>query len=151
MTKQTISFSVPFVKPKKRPEHTYKNGRWITYTPNETKEFEAQIALLYTLARGKLCKKEVSVEVDIQIQRHHKKLVGEVDNLGGWRTCDVDNVAKLVLDALNGVAYPDDRQVQRLNVCKLPLAKGTKDDDFMRVEISFEEKDGTVSEPQLKG
>jgi len=32
---------------------------------------------------------------------------------------DVDNMAKLVLDALNGVAYLDDKQVCKLLACKL--------------------------------
>jgi Holliday junction resolvase RusA-like endonuclease len=32
--------------------------------------------------------------------------------------CDVDNAAKAVLDALNGVAWEDDSQVQRLVVEK---------------------------------
>jgi len=37
-----------------------------------------------------------------------------------WRikTPDVDNLAKLVLDALNGIAYHDDKQVAALLACK---------------------------------
>jgi Holliday junction resolvase RusA-like endonuclease len=31
---------------------------------------------------------------------------------------DLDNIAKVCLDALNGVAYPDDKQISSLVVCK---------------------------------
>lgn len=31
---------------------------------------------------------------------------------------DTDNIAKIVLDALNGLAYPDDKQVVELQVLK---------------------------------
>lgn len=37
----------------------------------------------------------------------------------GGKECDVDNLAKSMLDGLNGVAYDDDRQVQKLTVQKL--------------------------------
>lgn len=36
---------------------------------------------------------------------------------------DVDNVAKLVMDALNGVAYMDDKQVTELQVRRLQYCK----------------------------
>jgi len=35
-------------------------------------------------------------------------------------TADASNLCKLVEDALNGVAYPDDRLVQMLVVRKIP-------------------------------
>jgi Holliday junction resolvase RusA-like endonuclease len=31
---------------------------------------------------------------------------------------DLDNIAKIVLDSLNGIAYNDDRQIVQLEVCK---------------------------------
>jgi Holliday junction resolvase RusA-like endonuclease len=35
------------------------------------------------------------------------------------KKCDADNLAKAVLDALNGIAYYDDSQVCELSVSKL--------------------------------
>lgn len=37
---------------------------------------------------------------------------------------DADNIAKLVLDALNGLAYADDKQVIGLMVCKMFRVRG---------------------------
>ena len=37
---------------------------------------------------------------------------------------DADNIAKLVLDACNGIVYLDDRQVAHLEVQKLRAAQG---------------------------
>lgn len=45
-----------------------------------------------------------------------KKIASEPDTVKP----DVDNIAKTVLDALNGVAYADDSQVVRLVVNKFP-------------------------------
>lgn len=39
---------------------------------------------------------------------------------------DADNIAKLVMDALNGVAYEDDSQVVALLVLKLPRRRGNE-------------------------
>lgn len=36
----------------------------------------------------------------------------------GGKECDVDNLAKSMLDGLNGIAYDDDRQVQKITVQK---------------------------------
>jgi len=43
---------------------------------------------------------------------------------------DIDNLAKLVLDALNGVLYTDDKLV-----CKLTAAKRWSDKDKITIEI----------------
>lgn len=46
---------------------------------------------------------------------------------------DCDNVAKLVLDALNGIAWTDDKQVFELHVVKHPRER--RADELMRVVI----------------
>lgn len=46
---------------------------------------------------------------------------------------DADNVVKLVLDALNGVAWRDDGQVFECHVVKHPRER--RDEDLMRVTI----------------
>ena len=48
------------------------------------------------------------------------------------RVADLDNIAKLVQDALNGYAYEDDKQIRKLDV------EGFEDaGDNARVEVSF--------------
>nr|DAN73502.1 MAG TPA: Endodeoxyribonuclease RusA [Caudoviricetes sp.] len=57
-----------------------------------------------------------------------KRLLAELDTAKP----DIDNVTKAVLDALNGVAYDDDKQVVSLRVTKLPR---TRQESFLRVTI----------------
>lgn len=46
---------------------------------------------------------------------------------------DVDNIGKVVLDALNGVAYLDDKQVTLLRVRKMPRVRGM--DERIRITV----------------
>lgn len=45
---------------------------------------------------------------------------------------DVDNIAKIILDALNGIAYEDDKQVIELSVIK----RYTEDKERVEIELS---------------
>ena len=54
---------------------------------------------------------------------------------------DLDNIAKTILDALNGVAYKDDKQVQELHV-----AKKYSDTDYDYVEVSIGDVVGTIED-----
>jgi len=54
-------------------------------------------------ATGALRRDPPSTELDVFIDYFHL----------GERRMDMDNIAKCILDALNGVAYVDDRQVRR--------------------------------------
>ena len=47
---------------------------------------------------------------------------------------DADNIAKAVCDALNGIAYKDDKQINCLTVDKV-----WADDEIERIEIDVEE------------
>lgn len=49
---------------------------------------------------------------------------------------DLDNYAKAVMDALNGVAYKDDSQIVELRVEKKPRRKTYVDCDIMIVRIT---------------
>jgi len=52
---------------------------------------------------------------------------------------DVDNIAKAVMDALNGVAYDDDKQVTRLTIIKEQREKQRKR-EHMRVYVGAVER-----------
>lgn len=47
---------------------------------------------------------------------------------------DCDNIAKIILDALNGIAYQDDRQINCLLIHKKYV---DSDDDPSRVEVTI--------------
>ena len=51
--------------------------------------------------------KETKIALDVRFYQKDK------------RRFDIDNVCKITLDALNGVAYDDDSQVQRLHAEKM--------------------------------
>lgn len=76
-----------------------------TYTPTQTKQAEQVIAYSYKQLRVPSFQHQVIVTIDFYN--------------GNRRRRDIDNMAKLVLDALNGVAYADDYQVVGLNLRKI--------------------------------
>ena len=125
-----ISFSVPFVKGKARPR--FSNGR--AYTPKGTKEAERQIESAYRRACrdafGALQTASGGVPVLIEIWTTRNVLSGfrrrDGDSHDDLQKPDADNIAKLVLDALNGVAYEDDSQVVGLFVAKGTRVRGNK-------------------------
>lgn len=87
-----------------------RKGR--VYTPKATHEYEDSLAVQYT---GPLY--EGPIEVHIRFERDHQ--VVTIRELGSWENNsklqgDLDNYIKSTLDALNGVAYTDDKLVKVL-------------------------------------
>lgn len=84
------------------------------YTPKATKKYEADIANLY---KGPLFEDEFlsmklrftkeGTEMLIEPLQTNDKVKQPASRLTG----DIDNYAKSLLDALNGVAYKDDKQI----------------------------------------
>lgn len=115
---RTIDFDVPLVRGKGRVRFVRQTGR--TYTPDTTAEAMEQVRAAYVArARGETAPKGAPVMVEIDTFRslpksRPKKVTHEPDVFKP----DADNVAKLVLDALNGTAWHDDTQVTHLVVQK---------------------------------
>ena len=61
-----------------------------------------------------------------------KKKREELLGTGYAKKSDVDNIAKIVLDSLNNIAYKDDKQVTKLKVTKSYAAT-----DYIEVEIKY--------------
>lgn len=110
---------------KARPRAAMRNGRTVVYTPKETKQYERQIALAY-LASGKAMYKRgshVVIEITAYMPipasaskiKRQKMLKNEIAPAA---KPDLDNIAKIVLDGLNGVAYEDDAQIAELSAVK---------------------------------
>lgn len=111
------------VQAKQRPKF---NGRF-AYTPKETVEYENLVKLQYQLQCGNYRYAD-DVPLVVAIFAHLEP-PQSASNIKKTRMLnqeeyplkkpDVDNVAKIILDALNGIAYRDDKQVVTLIVKKL--------------------------------
>lgn len=118
---------VPEVVGKQRPRATVAMGHARVYTPNRTRLFEARVRKAWIEQVGeRFAGWKGPVAVDVLVSRELAK-----SNPKHWagrqdiQAPDADNVLKAVLDALNGLAYKDDRSITKLQVQKLPrLPKG---------------------------
>lgn len=106
-------------KGKERPRFT-KNGH--VYTPESTRIYEEEIKIRYKEKyKNEMLDGKIAVEVFINKKpasylgiRKYNKLLGKYCNIKP----DTDNVVKAVLDALNGIAYADDKNVVELYAVK---------------------------------
>lgn len=114
-----------------RPRHA-RSGQ--TYMPRAYLDYKEALGWAYRAAGGGfLGDGPVSVHIDIMraLPKSRPKRVESEPDLG---KPDLDNVAKAVLDALNGVAYADDAQVVSLVVNKLPRER--RETDALRVRVA---------------
>lgn len=107
-------------KGKARPRVT-KAG--ITYTPQETVNYENWVKLCYRTQTKTTFEGEVHARIDayFQIPKSTSKKKAELmeeKEIRPTKKPDVDNIAKIILDSLNGIAYKDDSQVVSCLVCK---------------------------------
>lgn len=106
--------------PKGRPRFT-KSGH--TYTPKKTLDFENLIKAEFLKKYGFVEPTEKAIQIEIQfgfeIPKSYSKVKRqEALTIGHLKKPDLDNLAKAVLDALNGLAYKDDSQIVGLNLLK---------------------------------
>lgn len=95
-----MKVSIPLAPtPKERPRF----GRR-AYTPRKTQDAEAVIGWYWRMKGGKPLKGPVSIKLWFYMANR--------------RRTDWDNLAKLVCDALNGLAYEDDSQIMEAHVFK---------------------------------
>lgn len=104
---------------KARPRFSRKSG--VVYTPAKTAKYEKAIAKAYVDTGGKCipadCYVSVTVCAFFPIPKSYskKKRKACIDrDLRPDKKPDMDNILKAVLDALNKVAYEDDKQVVEL-------------------------------------
>ncbi len=118
-----LQFIVPG-EPQGKGRPRFGNGR--TYTPAKTVAYEQLIARTAAEAMRHLpyeltalpCYVRVDVYKGVPKSWTQAKRARALDALEIPGKPDLDNVAKGVLDAMNGVAYVDDTQVVRLLVQK---------------------------------
>lgn len=127
------TITVPFVRGKGRVRFVKQTGR--TYTPDKTAEAMA----LIRAAWGDRPKAPSGVPVRVIIETTRplpKSTPKKVDSAPDIVKPDADNIAKLVLDALNGVAWTDDTQVASLAVMKYARARGASESTIVTVSWS---------------
>ena len=132
--KKRISFTIEGEPTGKgRPRH----GKYKTYTPHKTKAVENNIAYFYKVNIGHYFEGYVKIKLDLyysiaKSDSKKKKLMKLNNELRPNKKPDIDNVVKLVADALNEVAYKDDTQIIELECRKFYS-------DIPRIEITIED------------
>lgn len=114
-------------------------GKYGTYTPYKTKNYENWIRTLfiqnYPLMKPLESPLKVSIVLNVDIPTSISKKKQEEMRKGlilPTKKPDVDNVAKSILDALNKIAYRDDKQIISLEIKKQYA-------DITNAEIEIEE------------
>ena len=100
-------------------------SRYGTYTPEKTKNYEEYVKLCYInkynisqTPTEKPLKVKITAFFEVPTSYSNKKkkeLIGQPHA----KKPDIDNISKIILDALNGLAYKDDNQIVELEVKKL--------------------------------
>lgn len=119
-----ITFTIPGKpQPKQRPRVT---KRGITYTPKETLLYEAQVA--EAAQKSELLPQsptenplKLILWCYMPIPKSWSKGKQEEARRGKifpTSRPDIDNLAKIIMDALNGIAYKDDAQIVQLVINK---------------------------------
>lgn len=120
-----VLFSIPGQpKGKGRPKFSRRGNFVKTYTPEETASYENLVKLMY----DKYCNNQMlegAIRADIvgyfpipaSTSKKRAKMMEE-GKIRYTKKIDCDNLAKVVLDALNNIAYKDDSQVCELIVIK---------------------------------
>ncbi len=111
---------------KGRPRFTINQGYVHTYTPKSTSDYEDLVRDCYALqCRDIYFDKDSAIGVNITgyfappaSASKKVKLAMLSGSIQHTKKIDCDNLAKIILDSLNGLAYHDDRQIVDLRVQK---------------------------------
>lgn len=123
-----ITFTIPGEpKSKGRPRFSTRGGFVKTYTDSQTASYEnlAKLCCREAMVKGSLTRLEGEILAEIKAyykipkstsKKQRIRFICDLD-----RPCkkpDTDNIAKIILDALNDIAYEDDKQIVVLHVEK---------------------------------
>lgn len=115
-----LIFEVPGVRGKGRPRFTRFGS---TYTDKKTVEYENLIKEQYEAVSDYMSDKSIQISIYVcfapnRSDTKKNKLLKLSNELWPKKKPDIDNIIKIVLDALNKVAYQDDTQVNVINVIR---------------------------------
>lgn len=127
--------------PKGRPKFSQVGGFMRAYTPKKTSDYESIVRATAQQAMGPTDLLETALGVYLYIrlpipQSHSKKrkeacLSGQEKPI---KKPDIDNLAKSVLDGMNGVIWKDDSQIVSLHVTKV-YSSGSGVDVLVKEEL----------------
>ena len=92
-----MTFTIPGVAV---PKARARTGKGHAYTPARTKAYESKVKMLALKARQEARLKPFQGDVRVRVE------------IWGLKRGDITNVTKAIEDAMNGVIYEDDRQIQ---------------------------------------
>jgi Holliday junction resolvase RusA-like endonuclease len=129
-----------FGQPAGKARHRWtRRGGFHTYNPQKTQDYEELVKYTFKSSYPNAIPLEDAVRVEIaayyQIPKSYSKKKKQECLYGHIQVQnkpDCDNIAKIILDSLNGYAYIDDKQVVELHVTKMWS-------DMPRVEVYIEE------------
>lgn len=138
--KRKIKFTVPGEPVgKERPRFDPRSGR--TYTPSKTTQYEKTVQdSFYLESKGRFYGEgaiQMKISAFYPIPKSASKIKKSAMTLGILRPTkkpDTDNVAKVIADSLNGIAYKDDAAIVEMHVEKWYSTSP-------RVEVVIESKD----------
>ena len=129
---------------KQRPRYSAYNGIVRTYTPQKTINYESLIAHEYNEKYGKLLF-EHDIPIKLVVKAYYPLSKSDFGKKGLNKSgkskidmgyCpnknDIDNVIKIVMDALNSICFYDDRQVVEIVASK----NWTQDTPRLEIQIS---------------
>lgn len=93
--------------PKARPRVISKGGRTWSFTPKKSAEWEKKVSM----EARKHFETPTDNPVELFLEFYLKTPKSKMNKLFVQTIPDLDNLEKSILDALNGVAYKDDRLV----------------------------------------
>ena len=135
-----VSFTVPGQPVSKQRPKFARQGRFVrAYTPEQTASYENLVMLSYC-KDGEPIKLSGAIKATIHAffpipksvsKRKHAQMASN-EVLPIAVRADADNIAKAILDALNGIAYDDDKQIIELHSYKFYS-------DYPRAEVVLEE------------
>ena len=125
----TVTFTI-IGKPcgKGRPRFSTAGGYARSYTPAKTVEYENLVRMEWEKSGAKKLEGAISATINCYFpipKSVSKKKREAMDGAFYTKKPDCDNIAKIILDALNGLAYDDDSQIAMLDVLKIYDASET--------------------------
>lgn len=138
-----IRFAVPGEPKGKGRPRLGRSGH--AYTPHDTANYENLVKVCFRDAYPDHIPLDADVAVRMRMVAYYtipkstskkRKLAMLLEHIHPLKKPDCDNIAKIICDALNGIAYHDDSQIYSLNVEKLYS-------ETPRVEVRMEWDDGT--------
>lgn len=98
----------------------------IAYTPTKTREYEELVKQYFILKYRRINPLEGRIKIQIKAYMGMAKNISKKqkeemikNTISPTKKPDIDNIAKVILDSLNKLAFKDDNQITKLEIEKL--------------------------------